>query len=141
MAKVWVVGFAIAVLLLTGLVASGGTLNSPQAEQGDIARGRAIFEQASIHGTPGCITCHSFEPGVTVVGPSLAGIATRARALLHSPSYNGLATTPEQLLREAILTRQCDLWGGSRHLIIPEWEGVFDRQELIDLTTFLASLK
>jgi nitric oxide reductase subunit C len=141
MAKVWLLGFAIALFLLTGLVASGGTLNGPQAERGDIARGRAIFEQASIHGTPGCITCHSPEPGVTVVGPSLAGIGTRALALLQSPDYNGLATTPEQFLREAVLTRQCDLWGGSRHLIIPEWEGVFERQELIDLTAFLASLK
>jgi nitric oxide reductase subunit C len=140
MAKVVLLGFAIAVLLLSGWGASAGTLDAAQLA-GDVARGQAVFERASIQGTPGCSTCHSIQPGVTVVGPSLAGVGTRALTLLHSPRYHGLATTPAEFLREAILTRQCDLWSGSTHLIIPEWDAVFERQELLDLTAFLASLK
>ena len=95
----------------------------------------------TIRGTPGCSSCHSLRPGVTIVGPSLAGAGARAEALLHSPGYQGLATTPGRAAREAILVRDCGLWGGSRHLIIPEWDGVFERQELLDLAAFLASLK
>ncbi len=142
MAKVYALGIVTVVVLLSGLIASGAPLAASAPGQGDIVRGRAVFEQVSVNGTPGCITCHSLEPGVTVVGPSLAGVGTRARSLLHSPDYKGLAATPEELFREAILARDCKLWGeGNRHAIIPEWDGVFQRQELLDLTTFLASLK
>ncbi len=38
------------------------------------ARGREIFMGSVAR----CSSCHSLEPGVRVVGPSLAGIATRA---------------------------------------------------------------
>lgn len=147
MTKVGALGFAIAVLLLLawsvqpGISAPAQAVSGPLEPVGDAVRGEALFQQASFRGTPGCSTCHSLEPGVKVVGPSLAGAGTRARTLLGSPAYKGLASTPEQLLGEAILTRQCDLWGGSTHLVIPEWEGVLERQELADLTAFLASLK
>lgn len=142
MAKVGGLGIALAVPLIIILLASSTSLASTRADFGDVARGRAVFEQSSFHGAPGCITCHSLAPGVTVIGPSLAGVGTRAVTLLHSPNYKGLATTPEELFREAILTRDCNLWGsGNRHAIIPEWEGVLDRQELDDLSAFLSSLK
>ena len=38
------------------------------------------FAQATIgaNNAPGCITCHSLEPDVVIVGPSQAGLATRA---------------------------------------------------------------
>ncbi len=148
MAKISFLVFVVAMLLLSVSTVSHGSVNSPKPvahmsapePAGDIARGQAVFERAAFRGTPGCSSCHSLQPGITVVGPSLAGVGTSARTLLYSPNYHGLASTPEQFLREAILTRQCDLWGGTRHLIIPEWEGVLDQQELIDLTAFLASL-
>ncbi len=69
------------------------------------------------------------------------GVGARAEVLLQSPGYKGLAATPAQFLREAILTRPCDLWGGSAHRVIPEWEGIFEPQELVDLSTYLATLK
>ena len=67
-----------------------------------LPRGQALFYQASIRSTPGCGTCHSLEAGKVVVGPSLAGIATRADAIITSPGYPGAATSDEQFLRESI---------------------------------------
>lgn len=47
---------------------------------GDAANGERLFAQATIgaNNAPGCITCHSLEPDVVIVGPSQAGLATRA---------------------------------------------------------------
>lgn len=55
---------------------------SPEAfcawESGDPEAGRALFERPVLAGGPGCITCHSLAPGVSLVGPSLYGIAATA---------------------------------------------------------------
>lgn len=40
--------------------------------------GQEVFEQPVLAGTGGCVTCHSLEPDVRLVGPSLYGIATTA---------------------------------------------------------------
>jgi hypothetical protein len=45
---------------------------------GDPADGKLLFNQVSIGAAPGCTTCHSLEPDKVIVGPSLAGVATRA---------------------------------------------------------------
>src|SRR5262245_855365 len=48
---------------------------TPQPASTDpIAQGQSIFRQTP----PGCFACHSTAPGVNLVGPSLAGIATTA---------------------------------------------------------------
>ena len=44
----------------------------------DPIAGRVLFEQRVLAGGAGCVTCHSLEPDVTLVGPSLHGIATTA---------------------------------------------------------------
>ena len=139
MAKKLVLSFAIAALLVTIATLCGQTPSVGPGPQ-NLARGRALFEQTSIRGAPGCASCHSLTPGVTVVGPSLAAVGARAESLLHSNGYHGGAASSEELLREAILTRDTALWGGVRHLIIPEWDGVLESQELADLAAFLASL-
>lgn len=47
---------------------------SAAAETDPVSIGRALFSRAPAN----CATCHSLEPDVRIVGPSLAGIATRA---------------------------------------------------------------
>ena len=42
--------------------------------------GEEIYSRALLDGRPGCITCHSLEPGVELVGPSMAGVVARAEA-------------------------------------------------------------
>jgi mono/diheme cytochrome c family protein len=40
--------------------------------------GEELFNERVLGSNPGCITCHSLDEGVTLVGPSLADIASRA---------------------------------------------------------------
>ena len=65
----------IAALLLLALVvtACGG---DPAAE-GEFD-GEELFSASVLAGNAGCITCHSLQPDRVLVGPSMAGIATRA---------------------------------------------------------------
>jgi nitric oxide reductase subunit C len=72
----------------------------PAAASADpIALGEALFRQSP----PACFSCHSTQPGVQVVGPSLAGIGSRAVAVLALPDYKGTAKSPEDYIRESIL--------------------------------------
>lgn len=43
-----------------------------------ISAGRAIFNETALGTSAGCRICHSLEPGRDLVGPSLAGLASRA---------------------------------------------------------------
>jgi len=47
---------------------------------GNAASGQALFTSV------GCVACHSLQVGVRIVGPSLAGVATRAAG--RKPGYS-----------------------------------------------------
>jgi len=73
---------------------------APTAASSDpIALGEALFRRTP----PGCFSCHSTQPGVQVVGPSLAGIGTRAGEVLKSSAYAGSARSTDDYIRESIL--------------------------------------
>lgn len=56
------------------LAGACGNLAAPTPTLDPLAvQGKQLFSQ-------NCATCHSLEPGKTIVGPSLAGIASRAGA-------------------------------------------------------------
>lgn len=78
-----------------------GGCSSPQAA--DSTDGGVLIKETLLDQAPGCATCHSLEPGVTLVGPSLAGVARRAEAVLQDPAYEGSAVTSADYLRESIL--------------------------------------
>lgn len=65
------------VCVLAGLLVGCSSSSAPDAPKLDPnsaeARGAALFS-----GKGRCATCHSLSPDVTIVGPSLAGVATRA---------------------------------------------------------------
>lgn len=61
-----------------------------------VTQGRQSFDAT------GCGACHSLEPGVVLVGPSLAGIARRAEERLADAAYAGTARDAEAYLRESI---------------------------------------
>ena len=76
-----------------------GTAVPAAASNNPIALGEALFGKTP----PACFSCHSTQPGVQVVGPSLAGVGTRAAEILKAPGYTGTAKTPEDYIRESIL--------------------------------------
>jgi nitric oxide reductase subunit C len=62
------------------------------------SRGKALF-----NGQAACASCHSVEPGVPLVGPSLSGIAKRAEERIQDPRYHGTAHRAVDYLQESIL--------------------------------------
>jgi nitric oxide reductase subunit C len=64
-----------------------------------VALGEALFRQPEF----ACSACHATRPGVTLAGPSLAGIAARAAETVNDPDYAGSATDAEGYIRESIL--------------------------------------
>lgn len=88
-------------LSLMGLVACGGNEDNASGEPepvGDAANGEMLFAQPliGVNNAPGCITCHSLQPDVTIVGPSQAGVGARAETRVPGQ-------TAEQYLRNSIL--------------------------------------
>lgn len=70
-------------VVLVALLASCGNDADPEpsvsvSEPGTAALGEELFNQRVVGSNPGCVTCHSLDEGVLLVGPSLAGMADRA---------------------------------------------------------------
>ncbi len=78
----------------------GGDSGSDAVESsvGNVANGEKLFKQTVIGSasSPGCITCHSLEPGVVLVGPSHSDIAIRAETAVPGMSA-------EDYIRQSIL--------------------------------------
>lgn len=66
---------ALLALVLVAAACGGG---SPDAGDGITPSGEDLFAERVIGTNPGCITCHSLEPGVVLLGPSLAAIGLDA---------------------------------------------------------------
>ena len=71
---------------------------SGSSDKHPVALGEVVFRTAS----PACTACHSLTPGVSMAGPSLAGVATRAQQIVTSPDYKGNAKDIEGYIRESI---------------------------------------
>lgn len=61
----WIVGCAVGVALVAGLMAQDKT------KPGDAAKGKTLFEQ--------CSGCHATDSDEVIVGPSLKGLFKRAK--------------------------------------------------------------
>lgn len=96
--------FTVLALVVLALAACGGggggattEVEGEVAAIGDAANGEDLFASATIgaNNAPGCITCHSLEPDVVIVGPSQAGLGTRAETRVPGQSA-------EEYIRESI---------------------------------------
>lgn len=88
-----VTGGAIPGTAQVGQQATGAGSDDP------VSIGQELFHASP----PGCFACHSTAPGVNMVGPSMAGIATRAAEIIQQPAYTGSATDAESYILEAIV--------------------------------------
>jgi nitric oxide reductase subunit C len=84
----------VAGVAVRGLPGVAGT----EGDADPVVRGRALF-----NGSAACASCHSIAPGLTLVGPSLDGVATRAAKRIAAPDYHGAAHDAQQYLRESVL--------------------------------------
>ena len=132
---------AILVLLVVlSLAACGGDSAPAEGEgeaaaAGDAAAGKQVFEQAMIGTQAGCATCHSLEPGVTLVGPSLAAIGADAVNRVSGESA-------EEYLRKSIVAPDDYIAEGFAAGLMPAaLADELTEQQLNALVAFLLTLK
>ena len=118
-----------------GESAPSGGEGGAAAGPGDAAAGKKLFEQTLIGTQAGCITCHSLEPGVTMVGPSLATIGAEAGSRVSGMSA-------EEYLRQSILEPDAHLAEGFSSGIMPgTFADELTEQQVNDLVAYLLTLK
>jgi len=74
--------------------------------------GQGLFEARAMGNRPGCITCHSTEPGEDLVGPSLAGVGQSAASRVEGMD-------PERYLRQSIVDPDAHLVEGYKSGLMP----------------------
>ena len=119
-----------------------GTAPPGAASTDPVALGEAVFKRTP----PACFGCHSLQQGVTLVGPSLAGLATRTAALLTSPDYTGKAKTLDDYIRESITNPNAYVVPGQTfsaggQSIMPPFASVLKPEEIDQLVAYLATFK
>jgi nitric oxide reductase subunit C len=140
----------VLIVVLLALTACGGGAAKPAggeqpaaAAGGNADAGKKLFNEPVIAsaGSPGCVTCHSLEKDKTLVGPSLAGIATDAANTVKEDEYKGTAKNADEWLRESILNPNVDVPDGFKPDIMPKTFNKLSAQELNDLVAYLQTLK
>ena len=133
-------------ILVRGSAVPGANLGapSPRAASSDpIELGRVLFNAAP----PGCAACHSVAPGVNIVGPTLAGIASTAAARIKGSDYHGEAKDAAGYIRESIVAPNAFVLTGPTfsaggHSLMPPDYGQTLRPEQVDqIVAYLLSLK
>lgn len=137
---------ALLVILVLGMVfllaACGGGGGEEAAEGeavavGDAARGEELYNQVTIgpNAAPGCITCHSLEEGVVLVGPSHAGLANRAGTYVEGMSA-------EEYLRESITEPNAHIVEGfTPDVMYQNYGEDLQARDINDLVAYLLTLE
>lgn len=130
-------------LLLSLALAACGGGDEPEAgggetsSVGDAANGERLFNESIIGAAsaPGCITCHSLEPGVVIVGPSHSDIGTRAETAVPGMSA-------EDYLRQSIVEPNAHITEGyTEGVMYQNFGEELTNSQINDLVAFLLTLK
>ncbi|MGF1666002.1 MAG: c-type cytochrome [Acidimicrobiia bacterium] len=79
----------------------------------DLTGGADLFAATVLGNRPGCITCHSLEAGVNLVGPSIAGIGSVAGSRVEG-------VDAEKYLRQSIVEPNAHIVEGYEDDVMPE---------------------
>lgn len=110
------------------LIACGSSENASDA-------GKELFAQTTLDDQPGCITCHSLEPGVIIIGPSVAGIASQAGSMVPGMSA-------EEYLKQSIVDPNAYLVEGfPMDTMPPVWGSRLSEKQVNDLVAYMLTLK
>ncbi len=130
---------AIAGSYLENTPAVGTTSDEP------VVLGQAIFRQPTL----ACAACHAIQAGVTLAGPSLAGLALRAAERVADPAYTGSANDALGYIRESIVSPSIHLVPGANFStgpggisLMPDDYGTrLDDEQISHLVAYLATLR
>jgi coenzyme F420-reducing hydrogenase delta subunit/cytochrome c2 len=109
------------------------TIRDARITGGDPERGKDIFFASSIGQSAGCRVCHSIKSGEKKVGPSLAGIATRAATRIPGMSA-------EAYIRQSIEDPGAYVVEGFPNVMLPDMAEKLSDQDMEDLIAFLMTL-
>lgn len=134
-------------ILVSGAAIPGtGEVGQPAATAASsdpVAMGQTLFKKSP----PSCFACHSTAPGVNLVGPTLAGIATTAAQRIKDPGYTGKATDPADYVRESIRDPNAFVLAGptyssgGRSLMPTGFDAALTSDQLDQLVAYLMTLK
>ena len=119
-----------------------GTAVPPAASADPVALGEALFRRSP----PACFSCHSLQEYIVLVGPSLAGLASRSAGIVQSPNYKGSARTTQDYIRESIVDPHAYVVPGPTFAaggqsIMPPFGTVLKPDEIDQLVAYLATFK
>jgi cytochrome c551/c552 len=124
----------LAALALGVLLAACGGGGAP-TPVGDAAAGETLFSQVLIGAQPGCATCHSLDADEVIIGPAMAGIASRA-----GTRVDGLSA--EDYIRQSILDPNAYVVDGFQPgVMVQVWEEELTPTQVDDLTAYLLTLE
>lgn len=124
-------------LALVLIIAACGGDSAPSGDEegapaGDPVAGEKVFNGVA---APACNTCHSLEPGVTLIGPSLATVGNVAGSRVSGVSA-------ENYLRESITDSDSYIVEGFAPGIMTGTYGAqLSAQQIDDLVAFMQTLK
>lgn len=124
-------------ILLLFAVLAAGCGGSSEGSGADVAAGQELFNQAVIGSSAGCMTCHSLDKGVVIVGPSLAEWG-------HEAEEEGedFGMTAEEFTRQSILDPNAVLATDFPADTMPKnWGDELTDEQLNNLVAFLLNLE
>ena len=128
------IAFALFIILAIFVVGCGGSDGSSSSA---VAAGEELFNQTVVGETAGCVTCHSLEPDVVIVGPSLAAFAQEAE---EEGEVFGM--TAEEFVRESVLDPNAIVPEGFPADTMPaNWGEILTDEQVDNLVAFLLSLE
>jgi nitric oxide reductase subunit C len=107
-----------------------------------------LGEQVFRSSPPACFTCHSTAPGVTLAGPSLAGLGQRAADIVAGPDYAGAADSAAAYIRESILEPSAHIAGDAptfavngQSVMPANYGETLTDEQVSNLVAYLSSLR
>jgi mono/diheme cytochrome c family protein len=91
--------------------------------------GAELFAERVIGANPGCVTCHSLEPGVALVGPSLAEVMSPISDLAAAEYVRESILEPDAYIGEGFVVGQMP----------GDWDDLLSAEQIESLVTLLTS--
>jgi cytochrome c oxidase subunit 2 len=125
----------ICLFLILACFALWACISDSETKAPDSATGETLFRQSVIGSSAGCSTCHSTEPGIIIIGPSLAGLAVAAGGRVEGQSA-------EAYIRESILNPDAHLVEGYPQGVMPaKYAEQLSTEQVDNLVAYLLTLK
>ena len=119
--------FKVVALFLVSFLLFSACSSDSSEPVAETAAGKEIFERSVIGSQTGCSTCHSRTEGEEIVGPSLAGIGSRADS---------------EYIKESILEPDAEIAEGYNEGTMPDvWDDELTQQQIDQLVAYLLTLK